>query len=114
MRTPQGYDSKAILYRIGTFFLLVGIGLIVFFVLSEAAHKVMFDYFCWGILVLVVGFIFRAQYKKAIGPSGRFSYVRKLMPKSKRILVPLSSRMNLFPPISPTPPRKVRLVKKIH
>jgi hypothetical protein len=62
----------------------VGIGLIVFFVLSEAAQQVIFDYFCWGLLLLVLGFIFRAQYKKSVAPSGRLSLVKRLMPKSKR------------------------------
>ena len=84
MSSPQGFDRKEIIHRIGTFFLLVGIGLIVFFVLSEAAQQVIFDYFCWGLILLVVGFIFRAQYRKSLPPSGRFSLVRKLMPKSKK------------------------------
>jgi hypothetical protein len=84
MGSPQGFDRREIVHRIGTFFLLVGIGLIVFFVLSEAAQQVIFDYFCWGLLLLVLGFIFRAQYKKSVAPSGRFSLVKRLMPKSKR------------------------------
>ena len=47
MGEPQGFDRKEILHRIGTFFLLVGIGLLVFFLLSEAAKNVTFSYFCW-------------------------------------------------------------------
>jgi hypothetical protein len=84
MSSPQGFDRKEIVHRIGTFFLLVGIGLIAFFVLSEAARQVTFDYFCWGIILLVLGFIFRSQYKRSVSPSGRFSLVRKLMPKAKK------------------------------
>jgi hypothetical protein len=84
MSAPQGFNRKEILSRIGTFFLLVGIGLLVFFFLSEAAQQVTFGYFCWGLVLLIVGLIFRGQFKKATPPSGRFSLVRRLMPKSKK------------------------------
>ena len=77
-------DPKEIVYRIGTFFLLVGIGLIAFFMLSEAARQVSFNYLCWGLILLIVGFIFRGQYKKSVTPSGRFGLVRRLMPKAKK------------------------------
>lgn len=84
MSSPQGFDRKEIVHRIGTFFLLVGIGLLVFFVLSEAARQVTFDFLCWGLLLLVLGFIFRGQYRRSVTPSGRFSIIRKLTPKSKQ------------------------------
>jgi uncharacterized membrane protein YccC len=84
MSSPQGFDRREIVHRIGTFFLLVGIGLVVFFVLSEAAQQVTFNYLCWGLILLVLGFIFRGQYKRSVTPSGRFSLVRRLMPKSKK------------------------------
>lgn len=83
MGEPQGYDPKEMIYRVGTFFLLVGIGLMAFFLLSEAAKKPMLSYFCWGTIMLVVAFIFRAQYKKSYKPSGRFSIFQKLKPKPK-------------------------------
>ena len=38
MGAPQGFDRKEVLSRIGTFFLLIGIGLLVFFFLSEAGE----------------------------------------------------------------------------
>lgn len=63
---------------------MVGIGLLVFFLLSEAARQVAFEYFCWSVLLLVVGFLFRGQFKRSVTPSGRFSLVRRLMPKSKK------------------------------
>ncbi|MGZ9235004.1 MAG: hypothetical protein ACXW4E_05715 [Anaerolineales bacterium] len=84
MSSPQGFDRKQVLHRIGTFFLLVGIGLIAFFMLSEAARQVAFNYLCWGLVLIVLGFAFRSQYKKSVTPSGRFSLVRRLMPKSKK------------------------------
>ena len=84
MGSPQGFDRKEIIYRIGTFFLLVGIGLIGFFVFSDVARQVSFNYLCWGVIILSLGMFFRAQYRKAVATSTRFSLVRKLMPKSKK------------------------------
>ncbi len=84
MGEPQGYDRKEILSRIGTFFVLIGIGLLVFFVLSEAVEKVTFDYFCWGLVLLILGLVFRGQFKKKVAPSGRFSLLKSFMPKSKK------------------------------
>jgi hypothetical protein len=83
MGAPQGYDPKELIYRLGTFFLVVGIGLVVFFVMSASAGNPNFSYFCWGTLVLTLAFIFRAQYKKAVNPSGRFSVLKRLKPKPK-------------------------------
>ncbi|HSB02221.1 MAG TPA: hypothetical protein VLE49_16345 [Anaerolineales bacterium] len=84
MSAPQGFDRKEIIARIGTFFLLIGIGLLVFFFLSEAAKQVTFDYFCWGLVLIIVGFAFRSQFKRATTSSGRFSLVKRLTPKSKQ------------------------------
>ena len=70
-------------YRVGTFLLVVGIGLLVFFFLSESAGNPEFSFFCWGIVILTLAFIFRARYKKSVDPSGRFSIVKRLMPKPK-------------------------------
>ena len=83
MGQQQGYDPKEIIYRLGTFFLLVGIGLFVFFLLSDSAGNPIFNYFCWSMILVIVGFGFRARYKRAIQPSGRFSIFKRLMPKSK-------------------------------
>lgn len=83
MGAPQDYDPKEILYRIGTFFLLIGLGLLSLFMMSEAGRQPMFSYFCWSMVLLIVGFLFRAQYKKAITPSGRFSIFKRLKPKPK-------------------------------
>ncbi|HEX9330625.1 MAG TPA: hypothetical protein VF896_01980 [Anaerolineales bacterium] len=84
MGEPQGFDRNGFLHRIGTFFLLVGIGLLVFFLLSDAAKQVTFSYFCWSTIFLIVGFVFRGQLKRAAKPSGRFSLVKRLTPKSKQ------------------------------
>ena len=84
MSSPQGFNRKEVIHRIGTFFIMLGIGLLGFFLLSEAAQQVAFEYFCWSVIMLVIGFVFRGQFKRSVAPSGRFSLVKRLMPKSKR------------------------------
>ena len=80
---PQGYDYSELIYRVGTFFLMVGIGLFVLFILSEASQKTTFSYFCWSTTLLTIGFAFRARYKRSLPPSGRFSILKRLRPKPK-------------------------------
>ena len=78
---PNNYTE--LIYRVGTFCLLVGIGLVVLFFLSEVAQNTKFSYFCWGTILLVIGIMFRNQYKRSIPPSGRFGIFRRLKPKPK-------------------------------
>lgn len=78
---PNNYTE--LIYRVGTFFLIVGAGLVILFILSEAAQQTAIGYFCWGTILLVIGFAFRAQYKRTIPQSGRFSIFKKLKPKPK-------------------------------
>lgn len=78
MGAPEDFSRKEILYRIGTFFLLIGLALLVFFMMSEAESQPTFSYFCWSMILLTLGFMFRAQYKKALPPSGRFSIFKRL------------------------------------
>jgi len=84
MSSPQGFNRKEVIHRIGTFFIIVGIGLLAFFLLSEAARQVAFEYFCWSVALLVTGFAFRGRFKRSVTPSGRFSLVKRLMPKAKQ------------------------------
>lgn len=83
MGEPQGYNYKELIYRVGTFFLLVGTGLLIFFMLSESANQPIFNYFCWSMVLLIIGFMFRAQYKRSIPPSGRFSVLKRFKRKPK-------------------------------
>ena len=84
MGSPEGFNRKELVHRIGTFFILLAIGLLAFFFLSEASQQVAFEYFCWSAILLVLGFLFRGQFKRSVPPSGRFSLVKKLMPQSKK------------------------------
>jgi len=78
------YSYRELIYRVGTFFLMVGFGLILLFILSEAAQYTTYNYFCWGLVLLILGFAFRAQYRKSFPSSDRFSFLKKLMPKSNK------------------------------
>ncbi|MGE5376693.1 MAG: hypothetical protein ACM3XO_16675 [Bacteroidota bacterium] len=78
------YSHREFIYRVGTFFLMLGLGLVLLFILTEQSGNAMFSYFCWGTILLVIGFIFRNQYKKSFPPSDRFSLLKKLSPKSKQ------------------------------
>ena len=62
--------------RVGTFFLVIGAGVLIIFIASDFANKVDFDYFFLAILLLGIGWNFRR--KKAPPPSaGRFAYINK-------------------------------------
>ena len=81
-------DRKEFIARIGTFFVLVGIGLMVFFILSESAKVPTLSYFCWGTILLTCGLVFQGQFKRPPGPPhGRFSVIGRikaaLKPKPK-------------------------------
>jgi hypothetical protein len=78
MGEPEEYNRKELIHRIGTFFLIIGIGLLIFFLLSEAAGKTTFQYFCWSTLLVSLGFIFRAQLKRSASSSGRFRIFKGL------------------------------------
>ena len=70
---------KEFLSRIGTFFILVGIGLMVFFFLSDVARDPTLSYFCWSTVFLTLGFFFQGQFKRPPGPpSGRFGVFGKI------------------------------------
>ncbi len=63
--------------RMGTFFLLIGVGIFILFIASEFAGNANFDYLFWSVLSVTVGIMMRRR-KPPKPPSDRFSYVRKL------------------------------------
>ena len=83
MGEQQGSSRPEFIARVGTFFIWVGIILLVFFFMSDAAGQAVFGYFCWSSSLLIIGFIFRSQLKKTYKPSGRFSVLQKLKRKPK-------------------------------
>ena len=63
---------------------MVGIGLLIFFLISDASNEPQLDYFCWSAIFFIVGFAFQSRFKRPKGPpSGRFSILQKLKPKPK-------------------------------
>jgi hypothetical protein len=84
MGEPQNYNRKEFVYRVGTFFLLVGTGLLIFFMLSEAAEQPQLNYFCGSMILITFGFIFRAQYRRSVVSSGRFSILKRLFKRGTK------------------------------
>lgn len=61
--------------RVGTFFVVMGMGIFMLFVVSDLADKVEFDYFFASAILLVIGYYFRR--KKAPSPAAnRFSWLK--------------------------------------
>ncbi len=79
MGEPDQYSRKELLYRIGTFFLLLAVGFLVFFVLSDSSGAPSLNYFCWGMILATLGFVFRAQYKRPTQSSGRFGWLKRFL-----------------------------------
>ena len=84
MGEPDQYNPKEIIHRIGTFFLIVGIVLLILFFLSEQSGETMFPYFCWSVLLLTLGFAFRAQFKRSVTSGGRFRLWNQLTKKKEK------------------------------
>jgi hypothetical protein len=63
--------------RMGTFFLVIGVGVFILFIASDSAGKTNFDYLFWSMLSVTVGIMLRRR-RPPRPPSDRFSYVRKL------------------------------------
>jgi len=81
MGEPESFSRRETIHRIGTFFLIIGIGLFILFLLSESSGMTTFEYFCGSTLLLTIGFIFRAQYKKSGPASGRFGIFKRFKKK---------------------------------
>lgn len=64
-------DNDNIIPRMGTFFLIIGLGLIILFVASDLAETVYFDLFFTGVLSAGLGLYLRRRVAPP-PPSGRF------------------------------------------
>ena len=69
--------------RIGTFFVVIGIGIFILFIASDYAKQIDFDYLFWAIVAIAVGMILRRR-KPPPPPSGRFSAWHKWREGSKK------------------------------
>ncbi len=61
--------------RMGTFFVVIGGGVFLLFVLSDVADKVDFDYFFVALVLFAIGYYFR-RTKAPPPPSGRFAWFK--------------------------------------
>jgi hypothetical protein len=69
-------EDDPLIVRVGTFFLVIGWGAFILFVISDLAAAVDFEYLCIAMLLIGIGWAMRS--KKAPPPSaGRFSIFRK-------------------------------------
>jgi hypothetical protein len=62
--------------RIGTFFIVIGVGIFILFVASDYANQTNFDYLFWSVLSITLGLLFRRR-KPPPPPSGRFSIIHR-------------------------------------
>lgn len=77
-------DERSLLIsRIGTFFILLGLLLIILFIASDIGSTTYFSYFFIGAALLVIGWIFKRSTAHPAPPSGRFEGLRKIRQKSR-------------------------------
>jgi hypothetical protein len=77
--------ANEFLVRVGTFSILLGLGVFILFVASASAGKADFDYLFWALLAIVVGILLRGR-KEPAAPSERFSLLRRFQspPRDRR------------------------------
>lgn len=78
-----GEERRALISRIGTFFLVLGILVVILFIASDAGEKTYFQYFFLGILLVFVGFIMKRMSAPPPTPGKRFEGFRRMRQKSR-------------------------------
>jgi len=68
-------SDDSLIVRMGTFFLVMGVGIFVLFVLSDIANQADFDYLFLAMILIFIGWYFRRGKSKP-APSNRFERVR--------------------------------------
>ena len=69
--------------RTGTFFIVIGVGVLILFIASDYANQPNFDYLFWAVLSITIGILLRRR-KPPPPPSGRFSMLHKTPKHSKK------------------------------
>lgn len=77
MGDQEPFNRLELIYRVGTFFIVVATCLLIYFLFSESVNSPEISAFCWSTVLYILGFVFRAQYKKAVKPSGRFGIFKR-------------------------------------
>jgi hypothetical protein len=76
-------NDDPILARVGTFFMVLGGGAFILFVVSDIAKQVDFDYLFISMLLIGIGWALRRK-KAPPPPAGRFSWVKGRFGKNKK------------------------------
>lgn len=63
--------------RVGTFLILIGLGVLILFVASDQAGAANFDYLFWALMAIILGFFLRRKPRPQERPE-RFSILRRL------------------------------------
>jgi hypothetical protein len=75
-------EEDPLIVRVGTFFIVIGIGMFILFVASDLAEKPEFDYLFIAMVLFGIGWMFRRR--KAPPPSAdRFSYFRRMRTRKR-------------------------------
>jgi len=69
-------EDEPLIVRVGTFFLVLGVGSFILFVASDLAQKADFDYLFIAMILIAIGWGFRRR-KAPPPPAGRFSMFRR-------------------------------------
>lgn len=70
--------------RLGIFFALVGAAVMALFFTSDVMDKPNIGYLFWGVVFIVVSFLFLRASRKPPEESKRFRLVRKIFSKKKK------------------------------
>lgn len=62
--------------RVGSFFIVIGFGLFILFMASDAANMPQFDYLCLAVVSVGLGLVMLRR-RPPPASAGRFSFVRK-------------------------------------
>lgn len=68
--------------RVGTFFVVMGMGTFLLFVISDLTDNVDFDYFFISLILLAIGYYMR-RTKAPPPPSGRFEWFKGFWGKTR-------------------------------
>jgi hypothetical protein len=77
--TPQ----RELTPRVGTFFVMLGIFALIFFLASDFANRPEFDWLFIGMVLMGLGFLLRRRAAPP-PPAGRFGSIRKMRENAKK------------------------------
>lgn len=76
-------EEEPIIVRVGTFFIVIGMGAFILFVASDLAEQPDFDYLFIAMILIAIGWMFRRK-KPPPPPAGRFSIFRTMRENARK------------------------------